>query len=280
MTCTADDCDRRVIARGMCGKHYSAWQRAGKPSGHERVHPVPRECGVAECNLLTYAKGHCSRHYRQLLRSGSIREDVPPAACAVDTCERKAVTRGWCHGHYTRWSRGGDVRAQDPLTRDVIDTCIVEGCGRGATSTSYCRTHYNRWKLYGDAAAGGAIRLVTGDGAISHGYWNMAVRPDQRHLVPPGRKKELEHRLIMAQTLGRPLLPEETVHHKNGNRLDNRPENLELWSTAQPKGQRVEDKLAFVRSLIALYQPDIADALGWDLDPETGAPWNYQRPTA
>ncbi|HWL89380.1 MAG TPA: DUF935 family protein [Polyangiaceae bacterium] len=59
----------------------------------------------------------------------------------------------------------------------------------------------------------------------------------------------------MARTIGRPLLPNENVHHRNGNRLDNRPENLELWVTSQPPGQRPEDLVAYAKELLRMYEP-------------------------
>ena len=50
-----------------------------------------------------------------------------------------------------------------------------------------------------------------------------------------------EHRFVMEQTLGRVLTKGESVHHKKGNREDNRPENLELWVGAIRYGQRATD---------------------------------------
>ena len=122
-----------------------------------------------------------------------------------------------------------------------------------------CRPHHNRWRLYGDPLAGGPLRTITGKGCINHGYWWMPVGPADRHLVPAGRPQEFEHRLVMARFLGRPLMDTESVHHKNGDRLDNRLANLELWSTSQPTGQRVEDKLNWARQIVLQYAPGPPD---------------------
>ena len=76
-----------------------------------------------------------------------------------------------------------------------------------------------------------------GGRTIANGYVSVLVASDGTYAsMRNALGYVLEHRLVMAQRLGRPLLPTETVHHIDGDSLNNSPENLQLRQGKHGKG--------------------------------------------
>jgi hypothetical protein len=95
-------------------------------------------------------------------------------------------------------------------------------------------------------------KRAPGEGNIhSQGYKTITKKGHPNQMDSKGRIRE--HIYIMSKHLGRPLFKDESVHHKNGDRLDNSIENLELWSKGQPPGQRVEDKIKYYIDFLKRY---------------------------
>lgn len=177
-----------------------------------------------------------------------------PAAgpCEVEGCHRPRTVQGLCGPHYNRKRRHGDPLAGGAYRTDHAGgPCGVEECDREARSRGYCLLHYARYARHGDPRKGAR---KTAEGTVHKSGYRYFKIPD--HPMASRHGKVAEHRLIMAERLGRPLLPTEDVHHVNGNRLDNRVGNLELWTRNQPHGQRVRDLLAWAREIEALYGTD------------------------
>lgn len=210
-----------------------------------------RTCTADDCSAVVLARGMCRRHYSMWHHA----QDHGP--CPVDGCEARRRSPGTlCTRHETRARRTGDPMT--PLVRPArvdAESCAVADCKKPPLAKGLCDVHYWRQRTHGSLAKppkreSRARWRINREGYVFK-YW-----PD--HPCAHRGGCVLEHHAVMYELLGRPLRKEETVHHRNGIRSDNRPENLELWASRHPKGQRVEDLVAFAREILSTYGEEAA----------------------
>lgn len=181
-----------------------------------------------------------------------VREKAPKKKCLH--CERVASYSGpLCSLHYRRKLRG--IAPDAPLrTAPDKGQCTIASCTSPAKVKGMCELHYHRAREGREMNPAPKPAKYVGP----HGY--VYITGGKK-----GGAKVLEHRVVMEQIIGRPLLRHENVHHINGDRADNRPSNLEIWNTSQPSGQRVPDKVAWAIELLELYAPETLSGRGAQL---------------
>ena len=227
-------------------------------------------CKADNCEREARIVGFCSAHYERVKKGSGLNPEIPLRKFVSNITDDQLRIAACCTNSWRGLLKnlgfstmsGGRKNIQDRVRKLGIDVshfpiqksrtkCLIDDCDQLSHAKGYCSRHYGFFMRNGDPQK----RITLGTKRYESSGYVMLDRKNHP-FVSSKAGRIFEHRLIMSEKLGRTLLPSEQVHHKNGQRQDNRIENLERWSTNQPIGGRVADLVVWAKEILNLYGSD------------------------